>query len=102
MASNVNGLKMHHLRDLRALLWFEKNNIPTLRFETPSNKGGFKLEATSDASMANAAEGGALGAFSIVRRCGDITHPILWSARNLRHFFQKSQHCRNARSIRCS
>lgn len=84
MASKLNTLKLHHLKDLGSLLRFDKKNVPILRFLPPSTKGGFSLLAISDASMSNAADGGARGAFILVRRHGDIAHPIFWCARKLR------------------
>lgn len=84
MASKVNELRRHHLKYLHALLRHDKKCIPTLCFKTPSPKAPFSLEATSDASISSAAEGGERGAFLITRRRGNMVHPIHWNARKLR------------------
>lgn len=91
MATKVNELQTHHLKDLCALLRFDKKQTPTLRFASPPEKGQqFSLEAISDASMAKASEGGARGAYVIMRRLGDVTHPIHWSAKKLRRVARSS------------
>lgn len=89
MASKVGNLQTHHLKDLKALVKFDKKNVPTLTFVSP-NTGTFSLEATSDAAMSKASEGGGRGAFVIVRRSGDVIHPIYWSARKLRRMARSS------------
>lgn len=42
------------------------------------------MEASSDVEMSTLSEGGGCLEFVIVRRLGDLVHPIHWSARNLR------------------
>lgn len=84
MASKISSLNPHHLKDLQAWIRFGKKRIPILRFKSPHSKGQFSLEATSDASMFAMSEVGGFGAFIIMRRIGDISHPIYWSAWKLR------------------
>lgn len=76
MAFKVNVLLSYHLKDLLALLRFDKKHIPTLRLVSPAQKVYFVLEATSDASIPKLAEGDSRGVFLIFRRSGDIAHPI--------------------------
>lgn len=56
-ARKINGLKIHHPKDLPALPRSDKQHIPTLTFNKPTRPGRFSLEALSDASMSSIAEG---------------------------------------------
>ena len=90
MASKVNRLESHHLKDLRALLKWDKRTTPTICYNTPSQSGTFILEAISDASMSSISEEGGRGAYLIYRRCNDIVHPLFWNARKLRRVARSS------------
>lgn len=90
MATKVGDLKAHHLKDLRALLKFDKKHTPALCFLKPSSGSKFSLEAISDAAMSPISEGGGRGAHIIIRRNGDVSHPIYWSARKLRRVARSS------------
>lgn len=90
MATKTNRLETHHLKDLKSLLKYDKQNSPTILFKTPSQSGKFTLEAISDASMSSASEGGGRGAYIIYRRTGEIVHPLFWNARKLRRVARSS------------
>lgn len=72
MESKVTAMKQRHLKDLRALICFEKKATATLRYLAPSDKGILPLKSISDASISIIWEGGVRGTFMIVRRLGDI------------------------------
>ncbi len=84
MATKIDKLLLHHLKDLDALIRYSKKYEPCVSF--PVSKSGEKLylDVYSDGSMSPKGEGGARGGFVIFRRSGDIAHPIYWSSRKLR------------------
>lgn len=91
MASKTNRLMKHHLKELRALLVFDKKTTPTLEFKSPSIQDNkFSLEVYTDAAVgAKNDMSGRLG-YVIYRRCGDTTHPIHWGAHKLRRVARSS------------
>lgn len=90
MATKVNQLRKHHLKDLHALLKFDKREEAKILYRAPSSAREFTLEAVSDASMSPITEGGGRGAYIIMRRQNDTIHPIYWSARKLRRVARSS------------
>lgn len=68
MASKSRKIMTRHLKDLFALVRFDKKQAPTFRYVSTTKKGEFTLEAVSDGSILKAAEGGARGAHIISRR----------------------------------
>lgn len=90
MASKINKLETHHLKDLKSLLKHDKRDTPAVLFKTPTRLGQFILEAISYESMSPASEGGARAAYLIYRIHGYKIHPLFWNARKLRRFSQRS------------
>lgn len=90
MATKVSDLHTDHIRLLQSHMKSDKASAPSLLFNHPPNQGDFSLEAISDASMSSASEGGGRGACVVVRRSGDIIHPIFWSSRKLRRVARSS------------
>lgn len=84
------GLEQHHLKDLLALVKSDKQNVPTILFRSPYESVRFDMADMSDASMSPTSEGGRRGAYILYRRCGDVIHPIFWSARKLRRIARSS------------
>jgi len=90
MATKINQLKKHHLKDLAAVLRHLKERNPVLTYRSSQTNGKFTLHAFSDASAPNKKETSGRGAFLIFRRCGDIVHPIHWNSRKLRRVARSS------------
>ncbi len=90
MATKINKLHLHHLKDLDALIRYSKKYEPCISF--PSSEAGskFHFDVYSDASMSSKSEEGARGGFVIFRRSRDIVHPIYWSSRKLRRVARSS------------
>lgn len=90
MASRTNSLTVGDLHQLQGLIKLDKSTAPTLRFSAPASPSSFFLEAVSDVAISSVAEDGSRGAHIIFRRCGDIVHPLFWTAQELRHVVRGS------------
>ena len=78
----------HHQNQLNAFLR-RKRESPQLTYISKSGNP-FILEAFSDAAMAHKGEiKGRLGII-IVRRCGNVIHPLLWRAKKLQRVSRSS------------
>lgn len=89
MASKISALHVRHLKTLRTLVNNQTKTPACVAYHHPSKASPFTLQSVSDASMATADES-ARGGFLIFRRCGDVTHPIYWSARKLKRVARSS------------
>lgn len=90
MATKTTALLKHHLKDLRALVRAVKRTTPELAFTPAPLNTKFSLEIYSDASMDSKKTHGARGGLLIVRRAGDIIHPLYWHSRKLRRVARSS------------
>ena len=89
MATKVNKLQVHHLRDLRAHVKFALSVATPILYNRISQAGNFHIDVYSDANCPrnfhDAREG-----FIIVRRCNDVVHPVYWTSRKLRRVARSS------------
>eukprot|EP00171_Calliarthron_tuberculosum_P004551 IDg4551t1 len=90
MATKLNNLNLHHLRDLESLLKTCKERCPTLLFRSTPSVGSFSIDVYSDASQGQKKDPSPRGGFIIMRRLGDVTHAIQWSSRKLRRVARSS------------
>ena len=90
MATKTEHLLLHPLKDLEALIKYAKQAEPMVTFHKTNNQERFHLDVVTDAAMANKKESAPRGGYVILRRKGDLVHPIHWSSRKLRRVARSS------------
>lgn len=89
MANKVPSLCVRHLKTLKTKVNAHLKIPSTVIFRHPQSNQDFTLHAVSDAAISTASESARRG-FIIFRRSGDVTHPIMWSARKLKRVARSS------------
>lgn len=84
LATNIKELRKHHLKELQSVVKAIKKTTPEIAFLAPAADATFKLDVYSDAAMPRKTDNGAKGGVLIVRRAGDVIHPIYWQSLKLR------------------
>eukprot|EP00171_Calliarthron_tuberculosum_P004588 IDg4588t1 len=90
MATKVNKLMRHHLKDLKSLIKYCKSSTPHISFKPVHQEGGFYLGYLLRRKYGWQSRKCARGGYIIMRHHGDVVHPIYWSSRKLRRVARSS------------
>lgn len=89
LASKVPALQFRHMKTLKTAVNQHTKSQQKVTFLAVPDGSTFGLQGISDASMATTSEA-ARGGLMILRRAGDVVHPISWSARKLKRVARSS------------
>lgn len=84
MASKTSKILTHHIKDLRALIKYDKQYPPQPIFKPVSKNRTFTIEVVTGASMGTKKDTTPREGYKIVRGSSDTIHPIFWNSRKLR------------------